>query len=181
MAQSFYACFFINPSPNTCGTRYKASVSKRKSPFFLRRQDPTHWLFSNLPKSSAHASGEWRHSHPQVLSGIFILTSLNDTSSPAEAWTHALMLHLTNPCAKWKVLRLTKQKGRIYKTKPLGHYITSGISDIPPILNYRSVSPIVLPFSRRWNQCILSYIDRASRSYLPNITACMIIYMIIKW
>ena len=33
---------------------------------------------------SAHASGAWRHPHPlvQFLSVIFILTSLNDTSSP---------------------------------------------------------------------------------------------------
>ena len=34
--------------------------------------------FSQIPNSSAHAFGAWRHS----LSGIFILTSLNDTSSP---------------------------------------------------------------------------------------------------
>ena len=40
--------------------------------------------FSRIPKSSAHASGALRHSHPlvQLQSGIFILTSLNDTSSP---------------------------------------------------------------------------------------------------
>ena len=34
------------------------------------------------------------------------------------------MLHLTNPCAKRKFLSLTKPKGKIYKTKSLGHYIT---------------------------------------------------------
>ena len=61
----------------------------------------------------------------QFLSGIFILTSLNDTSSP-RAWTPALMLHLTNPCAKLKVLSLTKPKGKIYKTKSHGNYITEG-------------------------------------------------------
>ena len=77
--------------------------------------------FSQIPKSSAHASG---HDVPhiawsQFLSGIFILTSLNDTSSP-RAWTPAL----TNQCAKRKVLSLTKPKGKIYKTKPLGNYIT---------------------------------------------------------
>ena len=33
-------------------------------------------------------------------------------------------LHLTNPCAERKVLSLTKPKGKIYKTKSLGHYIT---------------------------------------------------------
>ena len=40
------------------------------------------------------------------------------------AWTPALMLHLTNPCAKLKVLSLTKPKCKIYKTKSLGNYIT---------------------------------------------------------
>ena len=43
---------------------------------------------------------------------------------PARAWTPALMLHQTNPCAKRKVLSLTKPKGKIYKTKSLGHYIS---------------------------------------------------------
>ena len=38
------------------------------------------------------------------------------------------MLHLTKPCAKWKVLSLTKPKGKIYKTKSLGNYITSPLS-----------------------------------------------------
>ena len=33
-------------------------------------------------------------------------------------------LPLTNPCTKRKVLSLTKPKGKIYKTKSLGHYIT---------------------------------------------------------
>ena len=42
----------------------------------------------------------------------------------ARAWTPALMLHLTNPCAKRKVLCLTKPKGKIYKTKSLRHDIT---------------------------------------------------------
>ena len=35
------------------------------------------------------------------------------------------MLHLTNPCAKRKVLNRTKPKDKIYKTKSLGHYITT--------------------------------------------------------
>ena len=43
---------------------------------------------------------------------------------PARAWAPALMLHLTNSCTKRKVLSLTKPKGKIYKTKSLGHYIT---------------------------------------------------------
>ena len=43
---------------------------------------------------------------------------------PSRAWTPALMLPLTNRCAKRKVLSLTKPKGKIYKTKSLDHYIT---------------------------------------------------------
>ena len=43
---------------------------------------------------------------------------------PVRAWTPALMFHLTNPCTKRKVLSLTKPKGKIYKTKSLGNYIT---------------------------------------------------------
>ena len=59
------------------------------------------------------------------LSGIFILTSLNDTSSPRARQHMRSSLHLTNPCAYRKVLSLTKPKGRIFKTKSLGHCITS--------------------------------------------------------
>ena len=57
--------------------------------------------FSNLPKSSAHASSAWHHSHlwSHPLSGIFILTSVNDTSSPHARQHLCSSLHLTNPCA----------------------------------------------------------------------------------
>ena len=40
------------------------------------------------------------------------------------------MLHLTNPCAKRKVLSLTKPKGKIYETKSLGNYITGGEREV---------------------------------------------------
>ena len=90
------------------------------------RQNSTNWLISNLPKSSAHASGGWCHSHPPVTIPIW---DFNFDISEwhillAREWTPALMLHLTNPYAKRKVLSLTKPKGKIYKTKSLGHYIT---------------------------------------------------------
>ena len=83
----------------------------------LPSRNSTNWLFSNLPKSSAHASGAWRHSHPlsHILSGIFILTSVNETSSPRARQHLRSILHLTNPCAKQKFLSLTKPKGKIYK------------------------------------------------------------------
>ena len=74
----------------------------------------------------AHASGAWCHSHPLVL--ISILDFYFDISEwhilSARAWTPALMLHLTNPCAKRKVLILTKPKGKIYNRESLCHYIT---------------------------------------------------------
>ena len=84
----------------------------------------TQLTFPNLKVLSPHFRA-WRHSYPLVTFSIwgFILTSLNDTSSP-RAWTPALMLHLTNPCTKRKVLILTKLKGKIYKMKSPHHYIT---------------------------------------------------------
>ena len=75
---------------------------------------------------SAHASGMWRHPHPLV--SIHIWDFYFDISEwhilSACTWTSALMLYLTNPCTKRKVLILTKPKGKIYKTKSLCHYIT---------------------------------------------------------
>ena len=68
---------------------------------------------------SAHASGAWCHPYPLV--SIPIWDFYFDISEWhilfARAWTPALMLHLTNPCAKRKVLSLTKPKGKIDKTK----------------------------------------------------------------
>ena len=82
-------------------------------------------LFLKSPKSSALPGITSFPSHsPFSLSEIFILTSVNNTSFPHAQWTLVLTLHLTNPCAKRKVLSLTKPKGKIYKTKSLGHYIT---------------------------------------------------------
>ena len=98
----------------------------RKSTVFLRGRNSTNWLFFKSPKSSAHACGTWRHSHPAVTFSIwcfyFDISEWHILS--ARAWTPALMLHLTIPCAKREILSLTKPKGKIYKTKSLGHYIT---------------------------------------------------------
>ena len=80
-----------------------------------------------LSQISAHASGAWRHPNTLVLIPIwdfyFDISEWHILS--ARTWTPALMLHLTNPCAKRKVLSLTKPKGKIYKTKSLGNYITN--------------------------------------------------------
>ena len=82
--------------------------------------------FSQISESSAHTIGAWRH--PRSLVTIPIWDFYFDISEwhilSARAWTPALMLHLTNPCAKRKVLSLIKPKGKIYKTKYLRNYIT---------------------------------------------------------
>ena len=103
-------------APTTCCTCRKATVSSESQ---LSSLD-TKTQLTAFSQISAHASGAWHHSHLLVTFPIwgFILTSVND------AWTPALMLHLTNPCTKLKVLSLTKPKSQIYKTKFLGHYIT---------------------------------------------------------
>ena len=55
--------------------------------------------FSQIP---THASSAWRHSHPLVTNPIwdfyFDISEWHILS--ARVWTPALMLHLSNPCAK---------------------------------------------------------------------------------
>ena len=115
--RSFYSdCFYIVSSqPN-----------QRAAPVAHKFVWPRPALNLDFPKSSAHASGAWRHSHPLVPIPIwdfyFDLSECHILS--ARALTPALMLHLINPCDKRKVLSLTKPKGKIYKTKSLCHYIT---------------------------------------------------------
>ena len=90
--------------------------------------------FSQIPKSSAHASSAWHHSHPLV-------------SIPEWHILSALMLHLTNPYAKRKVLSLTKPKGKIYKMKFLSNYIT------PVTFTYSlSSEAVIMRQLRRWKR-----------------------------
>ena len=56
-----------------------------------------------------------------LLSGTFILTSVNDTSSPHARQHLCSSLHLTNPRAEPKGSQ--PDIGKIYKTKSHGHYI----------------------------------------------------------
>ena len=73
----------------------------------------------------------------------------------ARVWTPALMLHLTNPCAKRKVLILTKLKCKIYKTKSLRHYITisapflvCGLHGFPKGIKFRQLFKTLLSIQR---------------------------------
>ena len=84
-------------------------------------------LNSAFSQISTHASGAWRHPNTLVSIPIwdfyFYISEWHILS--ARAWTLVLMLHLTNPCAKRKVLSLTKPKGKIHKKKSPRHYITN--------------------------------------------------------
>ena len=120
-AQSFYADFssapnHVRPPPQTTGL---ASVNKRKSTLFFRGRNSNHWLFSN-PPLPVH---DVNHI-PLVIFSIwdFYFDISEWHNLPVRVWTHALMLHLTNPCAKRKVLSLTKPKGKIYNEIPRSLY-----------------------------------------------------------
>ena len=120
---TFFLCWLFHLPPLTCGVR--SAQIRLASP---RSQSQ----LTDFSQISAHASGAWRHSHPwsYPLSGIFIVTSLNDSSAPRAREHLRSCLLLTNPCTKRKVPSLTKPKGKIYKTKPLGRYITVAVSTI---------------------------------------------------
>ena len=97
----------------------------RKSTFFFGGKNSTHWLFSPPPNPPRTLP-----MHDVIhISRFSIWDFYFDISEwhilPARVWTPALMLHLTNPCAKRKVLSLTKLKGKIYKTKSHSHHITA--------------------------------------------------------
>ena len=110
--------------PQTTGL---ASASPESQPSSSDAKTQLNWLLFKSPKSSAHASGAWRHSHPVVTFSIWGFYCDISECHVRSAREHLRScLHLTNPCAKRKVLSLTKPKGKIYKTKFLGHYITCG-------------------------------------------------------
>ena len=112
------------PTRSACSAQICVLTQLWISTLSLRGRNSTHCFFSNL-KILTHASGAWRHPHPLV--SIPIWDFYYDISEwhilSARVWTPALMLHLTNPCTKRKVLILTKPKDKIYKTKSLYHYI----------------------------------------------------------
>ena len=118
---SFYADFSISPKP-------------RETP--VRRPQ---WASESQPSSSEAELNSLtfpKNLSPRVRC-VTSLTSLVTSSIRdfyCDVWMTCLLpharehlcscLHLTNPCTARKVLSLTKLKGKMYKTKPLGHYIT---------------------------------------------------------
>ena len=65
----------------------------RKTTFPFGRRNSTPWLFFKSPKSSAHASGAWRHSHPAVTFSIwgFYCEVSGWHVCSARAWTPTLV------------------------------------------------------------------------------------------
>ena len=103
----FWCWLLLHLPQTTCGTPsanyWSGLCEPQKSTFPFGHTNSTP-LFLKSPKSSAHTSGAWRHSHPLVSFSIwgFILTSVNDESS-AQAREHLhSCLHLTNPCTEPK-------------------------------------------------------------------------------
>ena len=122
----FMLTFPSSPAPRAAPSRKQLVWSWRapKVNFLPPRQELNSLLFL---KSSAHASGAWRHSHLLVPFPIwdfyFDISEWHILS--ACAWTPVLMVYLTNLCSKRKVLILTKLQGKIYKTNSLRHYIAN--------------------------------------------------------
>ena len=115
----------------TCGPRHKLLVWPQrilKVNLLLRRQELNSLLFLKSPNPQPTFPDMTSFTSP---SHIFYLGFYFDISEwhilSARAWTPVLMLYLTYPCTKRKVLILTKPKGNIYKMKSLRHYITFSV------------------------------------------------------
>ena len=98
--QSFYAdCFYIFPKPRAAPHLQTTGLASAGPESQLSRSDTGTQLpaFIKSPKSSALLGMmSFTSLSPISYLGIFILTSVNGTSSTC-VWTPVLMLHLTNP------------------------------------------------------------------------------------
>ena len=103
---TIFLCWFFHQPQTTCSP---ATRSRRASKIQPSSSDSKTQL-TDFSQISAHASGAWRHSHPwsYLLSGIFIVTSLNDTSAPRAREHLRSCLHLTHALSR-KVLSLTNE------------------------------------------------------------------------
>ena len=142
--------------PQGLGKLWKSTFffgGKNLTPLFGGRNS-TNWLFSNLKILSPRFQCMTSFTTPGPISDLDFYFDISEWHVlSTHAWAPALMLHQTNPCTKWKVLSLTKLKGKIYKTKSLGHYITI-------LLDYvNSIQPsIQFPMEREKNNR-LSFLD----------------------
>ena len=122
--ESFYAdCFYIVSSQPNQRAQIRGPRPALNVDSSVRRQELNWLLFLKsqptlLVRDVTHILG----SQNSIWNFHFDIPVWHILS--ARAWTPALMLHLTNSCAKRKVLILNKPKGKIYKTKSLRNYIT---------------------------------------------------------
>ena len=137
-------------------TRRKASASPESQPFSSEAGTQLTDFFSNSqnPPRTLPVHDVIYIPRSYFLSGVSIVTSMNDTSAPHAREHLRSCLHLTNPCIKRKVLSLTKPKGKIYKTKSLRHYITYIYIHIYIYFNnahYHCSCPVHFPLSVLYN------------------------------
>ena len=102
---TIFLCWLFHLPQTTCDT---CPRPRRASESQLSSSDHKTQLI-DFSQISAHASGAWCHSHPwsYPLPGIFIVTSLNDTSAPRAREHRRSCLHLTNPCTEQKGSQLS--------------------------------------------------------------------------
>ena len=131
---SFYVDFSISPHyvwppPQTTGLASASSENRLAS----SRLESQLTAFFSYSKILSPAYGHDVIHVPSLISYLGILLWHLWLSHPpcARVNTCTECVHLTNPCTKRKVLRLTKPKGKIYKTK------NDNIKKIPPQLYYR--------------------------------------------
>ena len=115
-----------HPHPTRVAPVTRPLRASESHPSSSDRKTQLNWFFSNPPKSSVHASGAWCHSHPLVNLSLGFLFWHQWTTHPPRARVNTcaqVCPELTHVLSR-KVFNLTKPKGKIYKTKSLGHYIT---------------------------------------------------------
>ena len=116
---TIFLCWLYHLTQTTCGTRCKASASSESQPSSSEAETQLTFLKSQptlLVRDVIHTS--WSH----FLSGV-LFWHLWMTHPPC-AHVNTCAHVAPNPCAKRNVLSLTKSKGKIYKMKSLGHFIT---------------------------------------------------------
>ena len=114
------------PPPNMCGTRRKASACSESQPSSSDAKTLLTDFFFQIPKilRARFRCMTSFTSRGHIFYLGFLLWHLWMTRplrARVNTYSHVAPM---SPCAKQKVLSLTKPKGKIYKTKPLGHYIT---------------------------------------------------------
>ena len=118
---NFFLCWLFHLTPLRAAHFVDLNWSRlgelRKSSSFLQTRISTYCFFFKSPKSSA-LPGMTSFTYPVSFPIWGFYCDISDCHiRPARVNTCTQCVHLTNPCTKRKVLSLTKQKDKIYKTK----------------------------------------------------------------